>query len=150
MLIKKGIRSYHEVFVPKKWNFFHLLGKKLDYLHLKDLCKYECELYLKQPLTPPRRKITVAYHTTDHRLAIEIKWWLTILASRDNKLCYFCSYNAVENKAHFVLECPLYNPIRDKFPSIFGNVLGSLKSFFQSYHQVDMSVPIEDTALCHS
>ena len=23
-----------------------------DYLHLKDFLKYECELYLKQPLTP--------------------------------------------------------------------------------------------------
>ena len=26
----------------------------------------------------------------------------------------FFSYNVVENEAHFVLECPLYNSIRDK------------------------------------
>ena len=33
---------------------------------------------------------------------------------------------------HFILECPLYNPIRDKFPSLFKNVVPrSLKSFFQ-------------------
>ena len=36
-----------------------------------------------------------------------------------SSVCHFCSYNAIENEAHFVLEYPLYNPIRDKFPSIF-------------------------------
>ena len=50
-----------------------------------------------------------------------------------------------------MLECPLYNPIRDKFPSIFKNVvLGSLKSFFHD-HQVDISLYLtEATALRHS
>ena len=53
------------------------------------------------------------------------------LFSRDNRLCHFYSYNVVENEVDFVLECPLYNPIRDKFSSLFENVvLGSLKSFF--------------------
>lgn len=26
-----------------------------------------------------------------------------------------CAHNAVENEAHLVLECPLYNPIQDMF-----------------------------------
>ena len=58
----------------------------------------------------------------------------------------------VENEAHFVLECPLYNPIRDKFPSLLENlVLGSLKSFFQLDHQVDISFYLtETTTLRHS
>ena len=46
-----------EVFLAKEWNSFHLSGKKLDYLHLKNLLKYKCELYLKQQLTTPQRKI---------------------------------------------------------------------------------------------
>jgi hypothetical protein len=47
-----------------------------------------------------------------------------------------CSYNAVGNEAHFMLECPLYKPIRDTFPSLFENaVLESLKSLFQLNHQ---------------
>jgi len=50
-----------KVFLGKEWNFFHLLGNKLDYLHLKDFLKYECELYLKQPLTPSQHKIIVSY-----------------------------------------------------------------------------------------
>jgi hypothetical protein len=46
-----------EVFLAKESNSFHLLGRKLDYLHLKDLLKYKCEWYLKQPLTTSQRKI---------------------------------------------------------------------------------------------
>jgi hypothetical protein len=41
-----------------------------------DSLKYECELYLKQSSTPPQRKIVVAYHTSNHRLVIEIEQWL--------------------------------------------------------------------------
>ena len=41
-------------------------------------------------------------------------------------------YNVVENEAHFALECSLYNPIRDRCPSLFEDViLESLKSLFQ-------------------
>ena len=40
-----------------------------------------------------------------------------------------------------MLECPLYKPIKDKFPSLFENViLRSLKSFFQLDHHVDISL----------
>ena len=126
--------TYHnikEYFLPKEWNSFHLLGKHLDYLHLKDFLKYKCQLYLKQPLAPPQHKIIVAYCTSNRRLAIENGQCSTNRISRDNRLCHFCSYNVVENETHYVLECPLYNSIRDKFQSLFKKViLGSLKSFF--------------------
>ena len=43
----------------------------------------------------------------------------------------FCFYNAIDNEAHRALGCSLYNPIVDKFPSLFQNViLGSLESIF--------------------
>ena len=59
--------------------------------------------------------------------------------------------DAIENEARLVLECPLYNPIKDKFPSLFENVIiRSLKSFFQSDHQVDIHLYLtEATTLCH-
>jgi hypothetical protein len=59
-------------FLAKEWNSFQLTRRRLDYLNLKKLPNYECALYLKQPLTPPQCKIIVAYHTSKHRLAIEI------------------------------------------------------------------------------
>ena len=51
-----------------------------------------------------------------------------------------------------MLECPLYEPIRDKFLSLFENVAeGSLKSSFQLDHQVDISLYLtEATTLLHS
>ena len=101
-----------EVFLAKDWNYFHLFKEKLYYLHLEDLLKYKCELYLKPLLTPPQRKIIFAYCTSNHRLAIETGQWTTIPNSRNTRLCHLISYNAVENEAHFVLECPLYNPTR--------------------------------------
>ena len=42
---------------------------------------------------------------------------MTIPISRDDRLCHFSSYDVVENEADFVLECPLYNSIIDKFQS---------------------------------
>jgi hypothetical protein len=123
------------VFLAKEWKSFHLFGKKLDYLHLKDFLKYECELYLKQPLTPrvhhnTRSVLLIAPQTID--LPLKLDDGRVIPVSRDTRLCHFCSYNVIENEAYFVLECPLYNPIRDKFPSQFKNVVpSSLKLFFQ-------------------
>ena len=60
-------------------------GKKLDYLYnhvsiFKDIINYECEVYLKEPLTP--LKIIVANCTSNPRLAIESNWLLTILILR--------------------------------------------------------------------
>jgi len=51
-----------------------------------------------------------------------------------------------------MLECPLYNSIRDKFALLFENVvLGSLESFFQLDQKVDISLYLtEATALRHS
>ena len=74
------------------------------------------------------------------------------LSLETTRLCHFCFYNAIENDGHFVMECPIYNPIRHKFPSLFENVvLGSLKSFFQLDYQVDISLYLSKaTAPYHS
>ena len=53
----------------------------------------------------------------------------------------FASYNVVKNEAHFVVKWPLYNFIRNKSQSLLEIVvLGSLKSFFQLDHEVDISL----------
>ena len=133
---KRAFDDIKVVFLTKEWNSFHFSGMKLDYLHLKDFLKYECELYQRHLLSPPQDKIIVTYCTLKSRLAIEIGWWMTITISRDTRLYHLFSYNAGENEASFVLECPLYNAIRNRFPSPFENVVPrGLKSFFQIDHQ---------------
>ena len=127
--------------LAKEWNSFHLSWKELDDLHLKDFLNTNVNCTWSNHWHPPQRKINVAYRTSNHWLAIEIGRWSTISISRDIRLCHFCSYAAIEIEEHFVLECPLYNPIRDEFPSLFENViLESLKSFFHLDHQVDINL----------
>ena len=70
--------------------FFELFSvgpaMNLRYLHLEDFPNYEFELYLKQPLPPSQQKIIDAYHTSSHRLAIEIGRQPTIIIPRNNKI----------------------------------------------------------------
>ena len=57
---------------------------------------------------------------------------MVIRISIDTRLCHFLSFDVLENEAHFMLECPFYNPNRDKFPSLLENIVSrSLKPFFQ-------------------
>jgi hypothetical protein len=67
------LTSTKEVFLAKGEKFPTLKEeKKLP--TPQGFFKYECEFYLKQPLTPPQLKTIIAYRTTNHRLAIEIGW----------------------------------------------------------------------------
>ena len=48
------------------------------------------------------------------------------------------------------MEWSLYNFIKDKWQSLFENVvLGNLKSFFQLDHQVDVSLYLTDAIALH-
>ena len=107
---KLHLKISRRLSLAKEFHSFHLSGNKQDCLHLKDYLKYKCEVYLEQPLIPTQCKIIVAYRTSNHKLAIEIKWWLTIPLFGDNRLYHFCSYNTIENETRFVLECPLEHP----------------------------------------
>ena len=75
-------------------------------------------------------------HSSIIIIVIEIGWWLTIPIFIHNILCHFRSSCAIENEAHVVLKCALYDHVAvTKFPSLFENVvLGSLESFFQTDH----------------
>jgi hypothetical protein len=101
-------------------------------------------------LTPPQCKIITTYCTSNYRLTIESRQWTTIPISGDTSLCHLCFYDAIINEAHFMLECPLDNSIRDKFPSLFENiVLESLKSYLQLDHQVDISLYLTEATILH-
>lgn len=91
--------------------------------HFEDFLNHEFELYLKQQLTPPQRKIIVAYCISNHRLAIEFGMQLTIPIPKDDTSCHFCTYNVVGIDAHLVSQCPLCNSIGDTFPSLVEHVV---------------------------
>ena len=99
----------------QKMEFFPSLGQELEHLCLKDFLKHECDLYLKQSLTPPQCKIIVAHHTSNHRLVIETRRWSAVPISGDNRLCHFCLSNVVENEAHIVLETSFNHYLRRQY-----------------------------------
>ena len=58
-----------EVVLTKEWNSSHLSWKKLNYLHLKNILKYEYEQHCK---------IIATHYTSNHRLVIETRQCSTI------------------------------------------------------------------------
>ena len=92
----------------------------------------------------------VPYRTLNHRLAIESdNGWLSMSLEI---LDYATFANIMQFKmSQFSCWNIIHDPIREKMPPLFGNVvLGSLKSFFQLDHQVDISLYLtEATALRH-
>ena len=80
------------------------MRKKSNYLHVKDILIYECELYLKQPLTPHQRKIIDAYRTLDMDLPLKLDGgWLSLyLDIIDNATFSLIMYLKIRHT--FVLE----------------------------------------------
>ena len=134
----------------KEWNFVHLSRKKLYYFHLDLNTDVDCTWSNHWDHHNSRSLLPTTSQIID--LPLKIGRRSTLPTSRDNRLCHFCSYNKVENEVDFVSECPLFNPVRDHFSSLFENVvLGSLKSFFQLDQQVDISLYLmKATAFCTS
>ena len=119
---------------------------------------------LKLDTSLPKEKLRESYESNNPRgspMTLEVfgpklygcsKCVLCGVLLRDTRLCHFCSYNVVENEAHLCRNIPVHSINRDRFPSLFENVvLRSLKSFFQIDHQVNISLCLmEATALHHS
>ena len=132
--------------LPKSANSFRLTEQRSYCLHLNNFLNYECESHLKQPLTSPSLKIIVAYCTLNLRFAIEVSRQSIIQSLQITHCATFALTNVVENEAHIVLECPLYNYITNRFPSMFDKVvLDTLKSFFQLDHQTHISLYLTKT-----
>ena len=141
-----GCLIIQETILAKEWSYFHLAWKIIDYLHLKDLLKYECNLYLKQPMTSPLGNIIVAYRTSNYKLGIEIGQRLTIPISRYNRLCnFFFSYITFENDHNPCRVVPYITSLEIHLHHYFENVvLGNLKCCFQSDHKVDINLHLTE------
>ena len=134
------------------FNWIHRSSQLCSSIHLKDFLNMDVNCTWSNHLLQHNARSFLPTAPWNNRLAIEIGWWMIIHILRTTRLCHFCSYNTIENEANFMLECPMYNPIRDKFPSLFENVVPrSMKSFFRLDQQVNISLYlIEAIALRHS
>ena len=107
-----------------------------------------------QKLAPLKFRVYIigGYCILGHGLAIEIGRWLIISIIRDRILCHFCSSNVVKNETHFVMQCPLYTPIKDRYLSLFLNdILRAISNLSTNLdHQTESSLYLTHaTALCY-
>ena len=59
------------------------------------------------------RRALVKLRISNHKLMIEIGRYNQ--TTKDNRHCLFCGCNVIEDKVHFLFQCPTYSVIRNKF-----------------------------------
>jgi hypothetical protein len=77
-----------------------------------------------------RKKIKIAlsrFRLSSHQLEIERGRYSNI--PRDERKCKFCNLNVIENEYHFLLICPLYTSIRQKYLKPYYNSWPTLNKF---------------------
>ena len=77
-----------------------------------------------------------------HSLAIETGRYGRPPVPATERFCKYCK-DKVENEIHFILDCPLYKSVRDKFDSLFLNSLNlgeenAIKHILNPENQMDM------------
>ena len=82
--------------------------------------------YSPSPYKNPSRKALVRFRISSHQLRIETGRYEKI--PRDERICYFCSRNKIEDENHFLLDCKAYSPIRDTFFSKLETKIPDFKS----------------------
>ena len=116
------------------------MERKLDYLQLEDSFSTKNENRIRSnQWHHSKRKIIVVVRTSNHNLATGICRWPSIPTPKDKRLCHFDTTSGVENEARFVLECPLYNAIEDKFPSVVENVITRES---QDFFRIELSLTL--------
>ena len=93
--------------------------KCLLYKHVvsNNLC---LQPYLQKPIASKYKHILSKYRLSAHSLSIETGRYHQI--DRNYRICSLCNMNILEDEYHFVLVCPFYSTIRDKYintPSTF-------------------------------
>ena len=99
---------------------YHRGGKLELYAKLKPHFGYE--KYLELPFK--FRRALGKFRTSNHRLRIETGRHCSPIIIREDRLCKYCLHGVVENKVHFLFECPYYRfermPLIEQWINIFG------------------------------
>jgi len=103
-LMKKKYISY--------WNQTLQHSQKLS-LYYTFINNYSLSAYLDLTRKNSSRKSLVKLRISSHKLRIETGRYDKI--PRDDRLCSLCNCNKIEDEAHFLLDCPSYSSIRDRF-----------------------------------
>lgn len=106
--IKRRLRDQY----IQNWNVSVRETSKLEYY-----CQFKTsfcfEKYLDVIQNDSIRKQLSRFRLSSHSLEIEVGRYSKTL--RENRLCKLCNCNTVESEYHFMLSCPMYRSIRNKY-----------------------------------
>lgn len=94
-----------------KLRFFSQITKDFE---LQDYLKFNINKHLRSKLTKLR--------LSAHSLAIETGRYSKPITPAEERFCKSCK-SKVEDELHFLLDCPIYNKLRDKFFTLFNKNL---------------------------
>ena len=115
------------------WNRTLQQSQKLSfYCTIKDACSPSPYLVLARK--NPSRKALVSFRISSHQLRIETGRYEKI--PRDDRICYFCTRNKIEDKNHFLLDCKAYSQIKDTFFSKLETKIPHIKPLFTRYFNI--------------
>ena len=110
------IKQYEEPMKKKYisyWNQTLQNSQKLSFYYSFKK-NYSLSAYLDLTRKNPSRKSLVKLRISScHKLRIETGRYDKI--PRDERLCSLCNCNKIEDETHFLLDCPSYSSIRDRF-----------------------------------
>ena len=121
--IRKSIsvtQSLKETFV-NHWKSYINTSPKLEF-YSKIKHEFSAEEYLSAVTTPAHRAGITRIRISAHHLYVERGRYTSPLTPRESRWCVYCKLNKnetfIEDEAHVLLDCPLYQSIRLHF---FGN-----------------------------
>ena len=115
LLNKCKIKQYVDLTQKKYisyWNHTLQHSQKLNFYY-KIKTNSSPSAYLDLTRKNPSRKTLVKLRISSHKLRIETGRYDNI--PREERLCNLCNCNRIEDKTHFLLDCPSFSSIRDMF-----------------------------------
>ncbi len=102
-------------------------GNKLR-TYMKFKKDFGCETYASDPtLTWVQKRNIARFRLSDHKLKIETGRHCRPRLPPEQRTCFHCK-NCVEDEIHFVIECPLYDNLRNRH-IVTTQALSSLENF---------------------
>ena len=153
-LLRLFINSYENkpLFIHKKLfqtlldkfhqNSFEAIENNQGKLRTYGIFKKEIgfENYLSNVKDPKKRIIVTKFRLSNHKLMIEVGRHHNI--PKEFRFCPFCS-TKVETEAHFLLECPVYNTLREKMLCSINAQIPNFK-YYPEIYQIQHLLSRED------
>ncbi len=86
------------------------------YLGLNSSAQYGYKEYLSRVNNAHLRRSLAHFHCANHKLQIELRRQVTsVKVPVQQRYCKLCNLGAVEDEDHFLLVCPAYQSVRERF-----------------------------------